>query len=98
MINKVQPNVPAGYTNSINQAEGKQAGAALPPRPVNNASAEVSLSEDALALQRITQAVKDSPDVRDNVVRAIKSQIEAGTYRVDADSLAGRLLPFFTRN
>jgi negative regulator of flagellin synthesis FlgM len=93
MINKVQPNVPVDYTNSISQVEGKPETLNEKSRHVDGSSAEVSLSGDALALQRIMQAVKDTPDVRDDVVQAIQNQIETGTYRVNAEGLAERLLP-----
>lgn len=94
MIDKVQHSLPTGYTNSVNNIEGKvgayQNGKV---QQVSN-SAEVSLSDDALALQRIMQAAKDAPDVRSDLVQEIKGQIEAGTYKVNAENLAAKLLPF----
>lgn len=94
MIDKIQPGVPAGYTNSINPSEGKAGLPAGATPPVDNSSAEVSLSEDAKSLQRIMKAVQDAPEVRTDVVQAIQQQIEAGTYNVDTESLADKLLPF----
>ena len=94
MIEKIQPNVPPGYANNINQAEGRQeVPDAQHRRQVDDPSAEVSLSGDALALQRIMQAANEAPDVRDDVVQAIRDQLEAGTYEINVDSLAERLLP-----
>jgi flagellar biosynthesis anti-sigma factor FlgM len=95
MIDKVQPNAPANYINNINQVEGKPETLNGKSHHIGGSSAEVSLSSDALALQKIMQTVKESPDIRDDVVQAIQGRIEAGTYQIDAESLAGRLLPLF---
>lgn len=93
MINKVQPTQPTGYTNGIHRVEGKLEAAQI---KAHGDTAQVSLSGDALALQRITQAVKETPDVRVDVVRAIRAQLEAGTYQVNATSLAEKLLPLLS--
>jgi flagellar biosynthesis anti-sigma factor FlgM len=94
MIDKIQPGVPSGYTNSVNPIEGKTGSLAESPQRVDKTSAEVNLSEDAKSIQRIMQAVQDSPEVRADVVQAIQKQIEAGTYNVNTESLAEKLLPF----
>jgi len=95
MIDKIQNGLPSGYTNGINNADGKPG--VMPTQHVqkqSSHSAEVSLSNDALALQRIMQAVREAPDVRADIVQEIKGQIETGAYTVNAESLAGKLLPF----
>ncbi len=92
MIDKIQPNLPSGYVNNINATAG--AAYTESNRTQSTPSAEVSLSDDALALQRILQAAKDAPDVRADIVQEIKGQIEAGNYKVDVNSLADKLLPF----
>jgi flagellar biosynthesis anti-sigma factor FlgM len=94
MIDRIPPNVPAGYTNNA-RLDNKTGEILSNNRPVDNSSAQVSLSDDALALQRLLQAVEDVPDVREEVVQEIKSQIEAGTYRVDFDRLTEQLLRLF---
>lgn len=94
MIDKIQPGVPAGYTNSVNPAEDKAAIPVGATPNIDESSAEVSLSEDAKSLQRVMKAVQDAPEVRTDVVQAIQEQIEAGTYNVDTESLADKLLPF----
>ena len=96
MINKIQANLPAGYTNSVSNVEA-QTGLVAPEktRQVNKTqSAEVSLSSDALAMQRFMQAAKDAPDVRVDLVQEIKGRIETGNYKVNAEDLAAKLLPF----
>jgi flagellar biosynthesis anti-sigma factor FlgM len=96
MINKVQSNLPAGYLNNVNQVENQRG--AVPQvdkgRQIETSAAEVSISDDALAMQRHMQAVKDAPDVRADIVQEVKAQIQAGTYKVDVNSLAEKMLPF----
>ncbi len=94
MIDKIQPNSSSNYTNGIQRVEGKHEVSKVKGGAINQPAAEVSWSDDALAIQRIHQAVKEAPDVRTDVVQAVKAKLEAGTYRVDAESLAGKLLPF----
>jgi flagellar biosynthesis anti-sigma factor FlgM len=93
MINRVQPNGPAGYSRSVPRGEG-ETGKSQESRQIHGASAEVTLSGDALALQRILQAVQNAPDVREDVVHRIQEQLEAGTYQINAETLAEKLLPF----
>ena len=38
------------------------------------------------------QALANTPDVREEVVAPIKEQIDNGTYEVDTDDFAGKLL------
>ncbi|MCB0191063.1 MAG: flagellar biosynthesis anti-sigma factor FlgM [Anaerolineae bacterium] len=94
MIDKIQSNLSTGYTNSVNQVSKSQLGISDDANRVSSTSAEVKLSNNALVLQRGIQAVKDAPDVRPDIVNAIKQQLEAGTYQVDVASLAKNLLPF----
>lgn len=88
-----QPNLPSGYVNS---ASGNKAVAAYANTNTKftSKSAEVSLSDDALALQRIMRAVQETPDVRADIVQQLKGDIEAGNYKIDVNSLADKLLPF----
>jgi negative regulator of flagellin synthesis FlgM len=52
----------------------------------------LSISDSTRELARLREAAADQPDVRANRVAALKSAIEGGTYRVDLDVLAARLL------
>lgn len=94
MIDKIQPNSSSNYINSVQRVEGNHEVSKAKTGALGQAAAQVSWSDDALAIQRIHQAVKEAPDVRTDVVQAVKAKLEAGTYRVDAESLAGKLLPF----
>jgi flagellar biosynthesis anti-sigma factor FlgM len=94
MIDKVQHSLPSGYTNSVSNVEGKVGAVQNEKVQQVSNSAEVNLSDDALAMQRIMQAAHDAPDVRTDLVQEIKGQIEAGNYKADVDNLAAKLLPF----
>ncbi|GAB4428683.1 MAG: hypothetical protein Kow0031_08980 [Anaerolineae bacterium] len=99
MIDKIQPNqpnqpnLPSGYVNPVNNSKAVAAYSETGSK-FTSQSAEVSLSDDALALQRIMQAAQETPDVRADIVQQLRSEIEAGTYKVDVNSLADKLLPF----
>ena len=49
----------------------------------------LSAGKDA---QIAKQALANTPDVREEVVAPIKEQIDNGTYEVDTDDFAGKLL------
>ena len=57
---------------------------------------KVEISSFGRDLQIAKQAVANSPDVRTDKVAQLKSQIENGTYNVDADSFADMLLQKFS--
>jgi len=94
MINKIQPNQPPGHTNHVNQVLGSQGEQPEKIQQTGKSAVELNLSSAALALAQIMEAVREEPDVRYDVVQQIKSQIEAGNYRIDVETLAEKLLPF----
>ena len=52
----------------------------------------VALSDTALEMQKARQALKEIPDVRDDKVAALKESIDNGTYEINADKIADRML------
>jgi flagellar biosynthesis anti-sigma factor FlgM len=52
----------------------------------------LAFSNSMRELVRLREAAAEQPDVRANRVTALKSAIENGTYRVDLDVLAAKLL------
>lgn len=91
MIDKVSRNVPAGYAREVQSVSETAKTEAAKARQADP-SAEVDFSKEAQFLQRITQAAHDVPEVRDDVVQAVKSQIETGAYQVNQDKLAENIL------
>lgn len=54
---------------------------------------QVSLSRQASEVQAAHVALAQTPEVRTELVEKLKAEIAAGTYRVDADRIAERLIP-----
>ena len=52
----------------------------------------VKLSDDSRAAQRAQADAAAAPDVRSERVASIKAQIDAGTYEIDNEQLAEKLL------
>lgn len=53
---------------------------------------QVQISSFGKDIQTVKQAVKDAPDIREDVVTPLKAKIDAGTYSVDGDDFASKLL------
>lgn len=53
---------------------------------------KVDLSAKAQELQAASEAIKKMDDVDHAKVAEIKAQIEAGTYKIDANKIAGKML------
>jgi len=60
-------------------------------------SDQLQISSIGKDIQVAKQAVAASADIREDLVGDIKSKIDAGTYRVDSDSLAEKLFEKFNR-
>lgn len=53
---------------------------------------QVQLSAKAKELQAAHEAIQKMDDVDHDKVARIKAQIEAGTYKVDANTIAGKMI------
>jgi len=75
-------------TEKVEDRSSEKAGAA------NNLVPEekVNLSTTAKDVQNLKNAISKLPDVREEKVQALKDQIEKGTYRVDADKVADKMV------
>ena len=52
----------------------------------------VDISQTSKDIRKIQSILKTTPDVRADKVRAIKEQIEAGTYKIDAKKVANAMM------
>ena len=52
----------------------------------------LTISETARDYQTARQALAQVPDIREDRVSAIKQSMEAGTYQVNAESFAAKLI------
>ncbi len=53
---------------------------------------KVNLSTTAKDVQTLSNAISKLPDVREERVQALKDQIEKGTYKVDAEKTAEKMV------
>jgi negative regulator of flagellin synthesis FlgM len=53
---------------------------------------KVNLSTTAKDVQNLSSAISKLPDVREEKVQALKDQIEKGTYKVDAEKTAEKMV------
>ena len=54
--------------------------------------AVVKLSERSIDVRRAQEVIKSEPDVRSEKVQAIKDKIEKGTYEIDFDKTAEKMV------
>ena len=52
----------------------------------------VVISDAAKRVQEARRQLDDIPDVREDKVSELRSQIQNGTYEIDADKLAGKMI------
>ena len=55
-------------------------------------AAHVDISTSAKEVRRITELIKDLPDVRADRVQELKAQIENGTYHVSSEDIADLMI------
>jgi len=77
------------YQRSDNQAAGAE-------KPNNNTAGKpeekVDLSTQAKEIQQARIALSRLPDVREEKVQEIRSQVEKGTYEVNEEKIAGKMV------
>ena len=88
--------------NSVNvaqQAYAREAEATKPPEQLNTETQKidaptdkVSLSANARDIQVAKNAVAATPEVREEVVQDVKKDVEAGTYQVDSEKIADKIV------
>ena len=59
--------------------------------------APVSLSQDAVQLQNLQAAVEGASEVSDARVEAVKAALANGSYRIDAQAIASKLMALESR-
>lgn len=81
--------LPAAYVNRMGalQKPGESPSTGSPA-----AGDRVSLSPQVRELEAARAAVSAMPEVREEKVAAIRAQVEAGTYVVDGEKIAGKMI------
>jgi len=59
---------------------------------VSSPSERVDLSTRAKDIQQLKDALSKLPDVREDKVREVQKMLKDGTYNVDADQIAGKMV------
>jgi negative regulator of flagellin synthesis FlgM len=94
----------SGYDNppSLQPAKGHSSGVSGVDTAVTNpansttvaapSADQITLTGSARTLQKLSEAVDKAPIVDTDKVAAVKQSIQNGTYTIDADSIANKLL------
>lgn len=61
-------------------------------KATENSGGEVSLSSAAQSLSKLESAINSSPDVNSSKIEEIKKAIAEGSYSINAESIAQRML------
>ena len=77
--------------NRVQQLYGKTSTSNLKKEKVRNFSDQLEISNMGKDIHVAKQAVKNSPDVREDVMASIKERLNAGTYQVNTDEFADKL-------
>ncbi len=91
MIDKVSGNAATSYTREA-QVTRETTEVNQNKLRASTPSAEVELSTEAQLLQKTMKSVQNAPEVRDDVVHGIQNQLKAGTYQVDHQKLAEKII------
>ena len=78
--------------NQVSQVYGVNSKTKTSAATKTTRSDKVEISNLGKDLQIAKQAIKDTPDVREDVVAKFKTQINNGTYDVDGESFADKLM------
>lgn len=76
------------------KTEAKAAEPGLPTTPSSGSGESVELSATALQLQQVRDRLSEQPDVDQARVERLRQAIADGSYQVDSQRVAARLLAF----
>ncbi len=79
---------PAGSVERTGEARGVEAKGV----PGAGSADGISLSDRARDVVKITRALEEVPEIREDLVADIKERIEAGTYDISAEDVAEKIM------
>jgi negative regulator of flagellin synthesis FlgM len=79
------------FPNSRRVGASQKTDDAAPVRPASQGDS-VSLSLKARRLQAARETLAAMPEIREEKVAAIRAQIEAGTYKIDGEKIADKMI------
>ncbi len=89
-----EPVAPVKGSNSNAVATGKQGETAGTHAAAAQSADQVTLTHSARSLQKIEEAIAQTPVVNSSKVAAVKQAISSGTYQIDSGRVADKLLQF----
>ena len=79
------------YVNQVQEKDKADAASEQPEKQQAKADTVV-LSDTAKAVQEAKTQLESIPDVREDKVAELKEQVENGTYKVDSEKLAEKMI------
>ena len=91
---EINGNQGIGIDAYVNQVQDKNKVGTPDRKPENsvNKSDTVVISDAAKRVQEARNQLNDIPDVREEKVTELRNQIQNGTYQIDADKIAGKMI------
>jgi negative regulator of flagellin synthesis FlgM len=89
-----EPVAPIKGSNSNAVATDKQGGTAETNSSAAKPADQVTLTSSARSMQKLEEAIAQTPVVNSSKVAAVKQAISSGTYQVDSSRVADKLLQF----
>lgn len=88
------PSITGGVRSNSASGNTEKTGETDAPKQANASGEAVHLSQEAQQLQRISDKLRDQPEVNSARVAQLKQAIADGSYQVDAGRVASKLLDF----
>ena len=91
---EINRNQGIGIDAYVNKVQDKKKVGTTDDKPENyvNNSDTVVISDAANRVQEARSQLNDIPDVREEKVSELRNQIQNGTYQIDADKIAGKMI------
>ena len=91
---EISGNQSIGIDAYVNQVQDKNQAGTPDNKPEKSAvkTDTVVISEAAKRVQEARRQLDEIPDVREEKVAQLRSQIQNGTYEIDADKIAGKMI------
>jgi negative regulator of flagellin synthesis FlgM len=91
---EINGNQSIGIDAYVNQVQDKNKVGTPDNQPEKTAvkTDTVVISDAAKRVHEARRQLEDIPDVREEKVAQLRSQIQSGTYEIDADKIAGKMI------